>query len=257
MQSKSTQQVNVGGIVFDNVTMEEAIASMDNRIATWPRDHASLLLVANQDIINRVNSIPDLDLDQLNEGFLTIADGYSIIVAAKILKSPLKERFTGPDLMMNFIIHAVDKGYSHFFLGAREGVGQAMADRILSRHPRVKITGIYSPPFGEFSDEENDKIIEMVNKSRCDVLWVSFGCPKQERWIVQHAHRLKVPIAAGVGAAFDFHSGAVKRAPLWMQKARLEWFYRVLTEPFRLFGRYFVGGFKFLRTIVKQKSGKN
>ena len=131
-----------------------------------------------------------------------------------------------------------------------------MSEILLKKYPKLKISGIYSPPFGKFSEQENKKIIGMINKSKTDVLWVSFGCPKQEKWILENKEKLNVSISAGIGAAFDFLSGRVKRAPKIIQRLKLEWFYRFLHEPYRLFERYFIGGFKFAKIIIKQKYSK-
>jgi N-acetylglucosaminyldiphosphoundecaprenol N-acetyl-beta-D-mannosaminyltransferase len=250
------EKINIGGIFFDNVTMSEAIKIVEECIKNYNGKKTAFMHVANQDIINRVRSVNGLSLDYINKAYLTIPDGYSIVFASKILGTPLKERVTGPDFMYNFIKLSNTKGYKHFFLGAKEGVAQKMADIFLKQFPKVNITGIYSPPFGEFSAEENKKMITMINKAKPDVLWVSLGCPKQEKWILDNIDKINVPVSAGIGAAFDFHSGNVKRAPVLMQKMRLEWFHRLLQEPGRLWKRYFFGGFKFANTILKQKFSK-
>jgi N-acetylglucosaminyldiphosphoundecaprenol N-acetyl-beta-D-mannosaminyltransferase len=156
--------------------------------------------------------------------------------------------------MEKFIEISAEKGYKNYFLGAAPGIAIKMAERFLVKYPKLKICGIYSPPFGDFTEKENKKIIDLVNGTKPDILWVSFGCPKQEKWILENASKLQAKIAAGVGAAFDFFSGNVKRAPLFVRKARLEWFYRVLKEPGRLWKRYFFGGFKFMKIIINQKS---
>ncbi len=155
--------------------------------------------------------------------------------------------------MEKFIEVSSKKGYKNFFLGAKEGVAQKMVEKFLEKYPGLIVSEIYSPPFKKLSDEDNKKIIEMINISKSDILWVSFGCPKQEKWILENKDRIDVPISAGIGAAFDFLSGNIKRAPKIFQKLRLEWFYRILKEPSRLWRRYFFGGFIFLKIIIKQK----
>lgn len=247
------EKINVGGILFDNVSMNEAVVKMENRIKNPDSKETSLLCVANQDIINRIKENIGISLEQINKAFLIVPDGYSIVYASKYLGNSLKQRVTGPDLMLEFLKITEQKGYKNFFLGAREGVAQKMADMLLEKHPDIQICGIYSPPFGDFTSEENNKIITMVNEAATDVLWVSFGCPKQEKWIIENHHKINAPICAGVGAAFDFHSNNIKRAPIVFQKLRLEWFYRFLQEPRRLWKRYFIGGIKFIKTISRQK----
>lgn len=249
-------KVNVGGIYFDNVNMDEAIHRVESHIQEYrPDTPGSLLLVANQDIINKVGRYKDLTYTDLNKSFLIIPDGYSIVYGARYLGTPLKERVTGPDLMYNFMKLSNIRPYRHFFLGAAPGVAQKMADHFKTVFPNVVITGIYSPPFGEFTEEENHKIHELVNSAGADVVWVSFGCPKQEWWIVRNADFIHAPVIAGVGAAFDFHSGNKKRAPRIIQSLRLEWLYRVFQEPGRLWKRYFDGGIGFIKILKKQKRG--
>jgi len=249
----SNKKVNVGGILFDNIAMNDAILKMEDKINKYKGKGSSLLLVANQDIINKVRDLDNLSIDSLNRSFLIVPDGYSIVYASKYLGCPLKERIAGPDLMYNFMKISNDKSYSHFFLGAEEGVAERMLLNFKKEFPDIKIAGYYSPPFGDFTVSENDKMLKMINDAKPDVLWVSFGCPKQEKWIIDNLDALNVPISAGVGAAFNFHSGKIKRAPKIVQKMRLEWFYRFLQEPGRLWKRYFIGGINFAKIILKQK----
>ena len=249
-------KINIGGILFDNVDMTQALNIMEKRIKVYKGEETSFLCVANQDTISRIQTVPGLTKESINESFLTIPDGYSIIYAAKFLRTPLKERIAGPDLMQKFIEISAKKGYKIYFLGAKDGIAQKMAEVFLNKYPDLKISGIYSPCFGEFSERENRKMIDMVNKSKTHVLWVSFGCPKQEKWILYNKNKLHIPITVGIGAAFDFHSGNIKRAPLFMQNLGLEWFYRFLQEPVRLWKRYFLGGIRFVITIIKQKNSE-
>ncbi|HOV13044.1 MAG TPA: WecB/TagA/CpsF family glycosyltransferase [Spirochaetota bacterium] len=251
-------RVNVGGLMFHNLDMEECLFEIQKKIKDFKENTQSeFILVANQDILNQITKISSLKIDELNRSFLVIPDGYSIIYAAKYLKTPLKERVTGPDLMFKFMEISNEKGYKNYFLGAKEGVASLMAENFLKKFSNLKISGIYSPPFcDKFTNDENNKIINMINESESDVLWVSFGCPKQEIWILENLNKLRVPVIAGVGAAFDFHSGNVKRAPKFIQKLRLEWFYRILQEPKRLWKRYFFGGIDFFKLITHQKKIK-
>jgi N-acetylglucosaminyldiphosphoundecaprenol N-acetyl-beta-D-mannosaminyltransferase len=160
------------------------------------------------------------------------------------------------DLLPEFARIASEKNYSFFLLGAKEGVGQALANSLKRRYPKLDIAGVYSPPFAErFSDEENKKMIEMINILKPNVLWVSLTAPKQDHWIFEHLGRLNVNIAIGVGGAFEVSAGLIKRAPKWMQKSGLEWFYRFLQEPTRLFKRYFVEAPRFIPLIICQKLG--
>lgn len=246
--------IDIGGVLFDNVNMAEAVAIVEDRIKSNSKGRTDkLLLVANQDILNRVGKYKDLTLDDLNSSFLTIPDGYSIVYGAKFLGYKMKCRVTGPDLMDKILSLSPKNGYKHFFLGAAPMVAQTMADNFTNKYRGVSIVGVYSPPFGEFSEDENNKIISMINSSKADIVWVSFGCPKQEWWIAKIGVLLEAPVVAGVGAAFDFHSGNKKRAPLFIQKMRLEWFYRMMQEPKRLWARYMEGGIGYIKILFRQK----
>lgn len=249
------ERIDVGGLLFDNVNMAEALERVESKI-TQPdlfAQDSALLMAANQDIFNHIGIYKNLSLERLNRSFLIIPDGYSIVVGAKYLGTPLKERVAGPDLMSEFMTISQQKGYRNFFLGAADGVAAKMAENFLAKYPKLQISGIYSPPFGEFSEEEKRKIENMINESKSDVLWVSFGCPKQEWWILENEANLMVPVIAGIGAAFDFHSGNKKRAPLFMQKLRLEWLYRLFQEPGRLWKRYLGGAKTYFKVLRRHK----
>lgn len=249
------ERVNVGGLLFDNVNMHEALLRVQDKIEHSELfvDESALLMAANQDIFNHIGKYKNLSLERLNRAFLIIPDGYSIVLGAKYLGAPLKERVAGPDLMNEFMAISAQRGYRNFFLGAAEGVAAKMAEIFQEKYPALRISGVYSPPFGDFSEAEKNKIKNMINESNSDVLWVSFGCPKQEWWILENEAELDVPVIAGVGAAFDFHSGNKKRAPLFMQKLKIEWLYRLLQEPGRLWKRYFIGAKIYFRILNKQK----
>ncbi len=132
------------------------------------------------------------------------------------------------------------------------GLGQ-LSEILKKKNPGLKITGIYSPPFAErFTDAENNKMIKLINEAKPNVLWVSLTAPKQDYWIYEHFDKLDVNIAIGVGAAFDVVAGNIPRSPEWMQKMGLEWFYRLIREPGRLYRRYLVEAPLFIPMIIKQ-----
>lgn len=188
-----------------------------------------------------------------NSAEIVTADGVPVVWASKLLKKPIRGRVTGLDLLPKFAEEAASKQYSFFFLGASEGVAEALAEALQIRYPGLEIAGTYSPPFAvRFSEEENERIIEMVNRSNADVLWVSLTAPKQDYWIAHHFDKLDVSVAIGVGAAFDVVAGNIKRSPKWMQNWGLEWLYRLIQEPRRLARRYLLEAPLFLPLIVKQ-----
>ncbi|MEG2237421.1 MAG: WecB/TagA/CpsF family glycosyltransferase [Akkermansia sp.] len=169
------------------------------------------------------------------------------------------ERCSGPDVM-KLCMDA--KGMRHFLLGGSEKTLALLESQLRSEHPECVMAGAYSPPFAAWSDDEQAKMVKLIRESGANVVWVGFGCPKQETWMVKHQSSLPPAIYLGVGAAFDFHSGTVKRAPLWMQKMSLEWAYRIMKEPRRLLGRYLRFNSLFLwylatKKQIKKGSGAN
>ena len=141
-----------------------------------------------------------------------------------------------------------------FLLPAKEGVAEKLSDILQKQFPALKIVGTYSPPFAEkFSDEENSKMIALVNSAKPDVLWVSLTAPKQDYWIYEHFAKLNVKIAIGVGGAFEVTAGLIPRAPQWMQRNGLEWFFRLIREPRRLFYRYVIEASFYSASFCKKK----
>jgi N-acetylglucosaminyldiphosphoundecaprenol N-acetyl-beta-D-mannosaminyltransferase len=160
----------------------------------------------------------------------------------------LKDRVYGPTLMLT-VLEASEgnKDESHFFLGGK----QSTLDKLVERFSQNAIAGVYSPPFGSWDDEENAKMINLIRESGAKFVWVGLGCPKQEQWIATHLADLPPAVYFGVGAAFAFHTGEVRQAPALFQKAGMEWLFRLLAEPRRLWKRYAVHNTLFLIYTVK------
>jgi N-acetylglucosaminyldiphosphoundecaprenol N-acetyl-beta-D-mannosaminyltransferase len=193
-----------------------------------------------------------------NSADIVTADGVPVVWASKLFKTPIRGRVTGLDLLPKFAETASKKGYKFFLMGASEGVAEQLAEVLKNQHPGLEVAGTYSPPFAEtFSDEENEKMITMINQSGADVLWVSLTSPKQDYWIAEHFDKLDVSVAAGVGAAFDVVAGNIARAPHWMQKFGLEWLFRLIKEPGRLSKRYLIEAPLFIPLILKQAVTSN
>jgi N-acetylglucosaminyldiphosphoundecaprenol N-acetyl-beta-D-mannosaminyltransferase len=188
-----------------------------------------------------------------NSADICTADGVPLIWASKLLGDPIRGRVTGLDLLPEFSKVAAENGYTFFFLGAAEGVAERLKDKLEAENPGLRVVGTYSPPYAEtFTDKENKKMIKMINEVKPDVLWVSLTAPKQDYWIHEHFDKLEVNIAIGVGAAFDVVVGDINRSPEWMQKYGLEWFYRLIKEPKRLYRRYLIEAPKFIPLVLIQ-----
>lgn len=155
------------------------------------------------------------------------------------------QRVTGPDLMLELFAISKEKGYRHYFYGATEETLQSMKEVLERDYPGIEIAGMYAPPFRALTPQEDAQIVAKINKSRPDFIWIGLGAPKQEEWMYQHMGQLQ-GVLIGVGAGFDYLAGYIKRAPRWMQRMSLEWLYRLLQDPKRLWRRYFTSNVKFI-----------
>jgi N-acetylglucosaminyldiphosphoundecaprenol N-acetyl-beta-D-mannosaminyltransferase len=170
---------------------------------------------------------------------LAVPDGQPLVWALRALGHARATRVYGPDLMAAFCARAARAGTPMFLYGGRtEDALSLLKTRLQERFPGLQIAGGYSPPFRPLTAEEERSVIELIESSGARVVWVGTGQPKQERWMAQMRPRLTAPLLVGVGAAFDFHAGLVSQAPPWMQRAGLEWAYRLSREPRRLWRRY-------------------
>lgn len=179
-------------------------------------------------------------------------DGMPLVWAARLAGVRDIERVCGPDLMPAVLEHGLARHWRHFFYGGAPGVAEKLAEAFRNRLPGVLIVGTRSPPFRPLVDNESLQECDAILSARPDFVWVGLGTPKQEIWMARHREMLPGAILVGVGAAFDFHSGRIRRAPRWMQKAGLEWFYRLASEPQRLWYRYLVLGPKFIALVGAQ-----
>lgn len=191
----------------------------------------------------------------LNSADLWVPDGIAPVGIARLKGLRGANRTPGVDIMEAFFEVADKKGYSSFFYGDKADTLAAMEKKIKKRYPGHRIAGAYSPPFRPLSVEEDEQVIEMINNAKPDILWVALGMPKQDRWIFEHKDRLKVPVAAGVGAAFLFLSGKVRRVPDWVGMSGLEWLWRLIQEPGKLWRRDLIDGPQFLWHVLMELTG--
>lgn len=187
-----------------------------------------------------------------NNAAMALPDGAPLSIYSRRKGYKHAKRVTGPDLMLEIFNISVQKKYSHFFYGSTQATLDKMKAVIEKDYPNMRVAGMYSPPFRQLTEEEDEKVIEMINESNADFIWVGLGAPKQEYWMYNHKDKVD-GIMIGVGAGFDYLAGYIKRAPEWMQKLSLEWVYRLLQDPKRLGKRYFTTNFKFIKFIVKEE----
>lgn len=185
-----------------------------------------------------------------NSAAIALPDGKPLSVVSRKRGYTEAERVTGPDLMGE--LFARENGLKHFFYGDKEETLQILQQKLKEKYPDIQIAGMISPPFRSLSREEEKAYIQQINDSGADIIWIGLGAPKQENWMYEHQGMFQ-GVMIGVGAGFSYHAGLIKRAPEWMQKMSLEWLYRLMQDPVRLFKRYFTTNLKFLLLEVKDK----
>jgi N-acetylglucosaminyldiphosphoundecaprenol N-acetyl-beta-D-mannosaminyltransferase len=238
--------VELMGCRVDNLSMEETLQTIEGFIASGrPHQH----VVVNVDKL--VKARRDAQLRRIiNECDLVNADGMPVVWASRLLGRPLKERVAGVDLFEALLQRSAQKGWRVFLLGAREEIVARVRELSVHRYPGLVIAG---HRHGYWSGEQEEAAIaDEIRAARTDILFVAISSPKKEHFLDRWQERMKVPFAMGVGGSFDVVAGHVKRAPRWMQRSGLEWFYRFLQEPRRMFRRYFIDDMAFLGMLAHE-----
>ena len=231
-----------------NVTnMDEVLHTLDHCLEEKRGDY---ICVAN--VHTTVMAFRDEKYRKIqNESWMTIPDGKPLSLVSRKRGFTDAQRVPGPDLMVKVFEASKEKGYRHFFYGSTDQTLRMLRENIEKKYPYVNIVGMYSPPFRPLTEEEDQQIIAMINETHPDFVWVGLGAPKQEIWMAEHKNKVQA-IMIGVGAAFDFEAGVVKRAPKWMQEMYLEWLHRILQDPKRLIPRYVSTNAAFLWNVYKE-----
>lgn len=237
-------------IEIDNLSMEESVFEIDKLIN---KRKNSYVVTPNVDHIVKLENDKEF-VEVYKNADLVLTDGMPLIWISKLLKTPIKEKVSGSDLFPNVCKLACEKGYSIFLLGAADGVASKAAENLMAKYKGLKIAGTFSPSYGfESNKNEVQKIVDIINKAKPDILAVGLGAPKQEKFIYKYKEDLKVPISLAIGASIDFEARNIERAPIWMQKIGMEWFYRFIKEPKRMFKRYFIDDLKIIKIYFKYK----
>nr|WP_240547949.1 WecB/TagA/CpsF family glycosyltransferase [Paenibacillus lignilyticus] len=187
-----------------------------------------------------------------NGGILAIPDGGPLSTIGRKRGYENMARTTGPSLMEEVFKVSVERGYRHFFYGSTEETLKKLYTKLNESYAGIAIAGIYSPPFRPMSDEEDKAIVEIINASKPDFIWVGLGAPKQEKWMAAHQGKVN-GLMIGIGAGFDYYAANIARAPEWMQNNNLEWLYRLIQDPKRLFKRYFHTNTRFIWLVARGK----
>jgi N-acetylglucosaminyldiphosphoundecaprenol N-acetyl-beta-D-mannosaminyltransferase len=245
-------RIRVAGIPVDDLSEEETLAAIDQLINSAGPHYMTVVNAAKLVAASR-----DAGLRQaILESSLVTADGMSVVWASRLLGRRLRRRVTGIDTFERLVEHAAGRRLRVYFLGARERAVRGAVERLSARHPALVVAGYRD---GYFAPAESEAVARAIRESRADLLFVAMGSPAQENWIRSHLRATGVRFALGVGGSFDHVSGLRRRAPTLLQRAGLEWLYRLACEPRRLWRRYLIGNTMFIWLIVKQilKSGSN
>lgn len=234
------------GINIDLLTMEETLKKIDKIIKEKvPTQH----VVVN--VAKIVNAQKDFELNKvINSCKLINIDGMGVVWGAKAMGFAVPERVTGIDLMVHLIEHCAKNKYKPFFFGAEEEVVSKIVAIYKEKHPTLKVAGYLN---GYFPPEREGFIVEQIKKSNADVLFVAISSPQKELFLNKYLEEMQIPFVMGVGGSFDVIAGKTKRAPIWMQKCGLEWFFRVIQEPKRLWKRYFITNSEYLSLLIQEK----
>lgn len=234
----------------NNVSMAETI---DNIKQLIEKKKKSYIVPINVDVVIKIEE-DDYLKQIIDNADMVLIDGKPLVWIAKHHKKPVKAKISGSDLVPLLCEVAAEKGYTIFIIGGKSGIAEQAKTKLKEKYPNISIVGTYAPPFGfEKNEIELMKINKMISVVHPNILIACFGCPKQEKWIYENYKKYDAIVSICAGATVDFLAGNAKRAPKWMSNCGLEWFYRFLQEPKRMFKRYFIDDVKILKLIKKYK----
>lgn len=249
---ESLQYCKILGTNINVITMEQTVEYLDTHLEELRGDYICVSNVHTTVMAYRDSKYRAVQ----NGGAMALPDGKPLSIVCR--KRGYKEagRVPGPDLMPEIFRLSQEKGYRHYFYGSKESTLEALKERLLENYPKLNIVGMFSPPFRELTEKEDAEQIRMINEAKPDFIWVGLGAPKQENWMAAHKGMV-TGVMLGVGAGFDFHAGTIKRAPKWMQELCLEWLFRLMQDPRRLFPRYLKTNVSFVvHTAIEGKKLK-
>jgi N-acetylglucosaminyldiphosphoundecaprenol N-acetyl-beta-D-mannosaminyltransferase len=241
----TSRRIEMMGCFIDNLSMEETLKEVEGFIATGqPHQH----VVVNVDKL--VKARHDSELRRIiNECALINADGMPVVWASRLLGKPLKERVAGVDLFEALMKRSSEKGWRVFLLGAREEIVSQVKRLYEVKYPGLVVAGYRN---GYWKPEQEPSVVAEILNARADILFVAISSPKKEQFLGRYQQEMRIPFAMGVGGTFDVAAGKVQRAPRWMQSSGLEWFYRFLQEPRRMFRRYFIEDMAFFGMVARE-----
>jgi N-acetylglucosaminyldiphosphoundecaprenol N-acetyl-beta-D-mannosaminyltransferase len=252
MDSGRFGRADILGVSVSAINMIQTIQAIDRWICQREQHYVCITGVHGI-----MESQRDAKLKQIHNGAgLVTPDGMPLVWLSRLQGLSWVERVYGPDLMLAVCQHSSVTKYRHYFYGGDQGVAETLVRRLRQQFPGLQVAGSWSPPFRALTRDEDEEAVRLINLTEPDVVWVGLSTPKQEYWMHEHLGRLTAPVMVGVGAAFDFNAGVKKQAPRWMQRSGLEWSFRLMSEPRRLWRRYLVNNTAFLWLLLLDALGK-
>jgi N-acetylglucosaminyldiphosphoundecaprenol N-acetyl-beta-D-mannosaminyltransferase len=249
----AVDRFDILGVRISAIDMGDAVAVVDDAVSSRRKIHICVCPVSTIMSCRRDADV----MESVNSASLATPDGMPVVWTGWLRGHKNIKRVYGPELMEAVCGLSSDRGYGVFFYGSSDDVLGKLKERLKARFPAMKVSGYYSPPFCDLTPEEDEKAVCAVNNSRADIVCVGLGSPKQDIWMHRHRNRIDAPVMIGVGAAFDFIAGTKPQAPRWMRSAGLEWLFRLMTEPRRLWRRYLFDNTSFVfHMAVEYFSGK-
>jgi len=245
---KEFPSVDILGVKVNAISMKQSLQAIEGWINSR---QAHYVCLAPAHSIMECYDHPELRTIYNRSG-LTTPDGMPIVWLCRWSGHPEVERVYGPDLLKAACKYGDKLGWRHYFYGGTSEVIFKLISRLQENVPGLQVAGTASPPFRNLTEEEDKQVIEGIRTAHPDLVWVGIGSPRQERWMVEHLNRLDVPVLIGVGAAFDFLSGNKPQAPRWVQRSGLEWLFRLISEPRRLWRRYLLNYPRFIALMLRQ-----
>jgi N-acetylglucosaminyldiphosphoundecaprenol N-acetyl-beta-D-mannosaminyltransferase len=239
------------GVPLDRLSFEQVVDKLISRICS----NLNPVYVVTPNVQHVVMFQQDREFQKVyDQAFLSVPDGVPLLWAARLMNTPLKGRVNGTDLVDELCKVSAQKKFKVFFLGGRPKAANKAASIMRQKYSQLEIVDTYCPPYNfEQNRAEITKTVQIIKTAKPDILFVGLGAPKQEKWMRTFHHQLEVPVSIGIGGSFELLSGMVNRAPKWMQQSGLEWLFRLMAEPRRLWKRYLISNTVFVWLIIKQK----
>ncbi len=248
MGKSDLRKCDILGVLVNPVNINDAVAAISDSILNKRRMYVCVTGVHGIMESQYRSAIKDIH----NKAGMVTPDGMPLVWLSRIRGFKNVGRVYGPDLMLAVCKYSLGKGFRHFFYGGTPEIVNKLVNNLRCFFPGIIVAGSYCPPFRSLTEEEECEVISVINNARSDIVWIGLSTPKQEIWMSRYSEKLNPTVLIGVGAAFDFHAGLKKQAPAWMQRSGLEWFFRLSSEPKRLWKRYLVNNVFFICLLIWQ-----